>query len=184
MENAIIYSTFDNKEYGNLAINILHVIYSVHSNIKFKNFINKSLKLSIDYINEKDNVIVSKLIESLKNLGGLIRKIKFGNFCYYSGQTKFEKNEFIPSGIGFVYYCKTKDYYLGNWVNGKRSGVGAICYSSGYSWAGSWKDNVKIWEDKKDAGHFKYKSDDKMIILGSDNKGISFIRENNSTLLD
>ena len=30
MENAIIYSTFDNKEYGNLAINILHVIYSVY----------------------------------------------------------------------------------------------------------------------------------------------------------
>lgn len=186
MNNEIIYSTFDNKEYGILAINILHVMYSVHSNIKFKNFINKSLNLSIDYIKDDDDIIIAKLIESLKKLSGHIRKIKISNFCCYYGQTKFEKNYFIPSGIGFITYYKTNDYYLGKWVNGRRTGMGAICYySSGYSWAGTWKDNVKIWEDKIDAAHLKIKNGNKMEIVGSvDKKPLYLLRDNYSNLLE
>ena len=61
---------------------------------------------------------------------------------YYQGEIN---ENYIPNGIGYYFY-PNKEYYFGNFLNGKREGKGTYKYKDGTQYKGEWKNNKKNGE--------------------------------------
>ena len=146
----------NNEEYDLVTKIILNFILNVPFDNRLNNYIQKNLKIEIklyklierknkSHISSEEIKDYNKIKSALKNNVFGFKKISYGKFGTYYGQEEFDsaRKFSVPSGFGIMKYNSNPDYYLGNWFNGKRNGIGGIFYICGYSWSGYWDDDIK-----------------------------------------
>lgn len=156
----------NNEDYHLLSKVILNFILNVPFDSRLNNYIQKNLKIEIKFFKlikrKNKSHIKSKEIDDfhaiknalINNVVGF-KKISYDKFGTYYGQEKFDsvRNFNIPHGFGLMRYNHNPDYYFGNWVNGKRDGIGGIFYICGYSWSGYWEDDIRKDDDMKSSNY-------------------------------
>lgn len=162
---------------------LLNFIMNIPFDDKFNNFIQNSLKIKIKLFKIIKSRIKSQITSTdvidyenirnafINNFTGL-KKISYGRFGTYFGNVVFDStiNTFVANGFGIMRYNLNPDYYVGNWLNGRRHGIGGIFYICGYSWSGVWEDDVKKDYNTKNSNYTlkkKYKNSKKEIFIWS-----------------
>ena len=84
----------------------------------------------------------SQLSSFSNNFSNQIVKIQYSLNEYYKGEIN---EKFIPNGFRYYFY-PNNEYYFGNFINGKREGIGTYKYNDGICYNGEWKNNKKNGE--------------------------------------
>lgn len=97
-------------------------------------------------VNKKVNISDGLWIVDIYKIGKYIGNFKNGMF---NGKGKMiYNNDFFLIKGGYIYRSEKLGYYQGDWINGKRDGIGTLCSSDScesrnFIYVGEWKDDMK-----------------------------------------